>query len=55
MKKITYCEPPYQSLPQMCDNCGNNIEDGDECWYHGEGTYTCSKKCANEFEGIDDE
>lgn len=50
MKKIIYSEPPYQHLPMLCEICGNEINDGDECYYHGDGVYTCSKECANEYE-----
>lgn len=50
-KKITYSMPPWTSFPHMCDNCGNNIDDNDECYYHGDGVYTCSIECAKEWEG----
>jgi hypothetical protein len=50
MKKIIFSENPNQSLPQLCDICGQEISDGDECYYHGEGVYTCSKECAEKFE-----
>ena len=41
-KKITYSESPTQSLPQLCEVCGCEISDGDECWYVGQGIYICS-------------
>lgn len=35
----------------MCGNCGANIEDGDDCYYHGEGVFTCSLECAKNYDG----
>ena len=26
--------------------CGTELEDGEEYYYHGNGIYTCSEKCA---------
>jgi len=49
-KKIKYYNET-SGMPEMCVECGNNIEDGDECYYHGEGVYTCSIECADEYEG----
>ena len=49
-KKIIYWQPPSQSMPEMCAECGNNIEDGTEAYYHGDGTYTCSRECAEAFD-----
>ncbi len=51
MKKIIYSEPPWQDLPQLCEMCDQEISNGDECYYHENGIYTCSKKCAEKFEG----
>lgn len=50
MKKITYSEPPWQNLPQLCEICGGEIQSGDECYAHGQDVYTCSKECAEKFE-----
>ena len=50
MKKIIFNEPPYQNLPQLCEICGEEINDGDNCYYHGQQIYTCSKDCADKFE-----
>ena len=41
-KKINYSESPSQLLPQLCEVCGCEISDGDECWYVGQGIYICS-------------
>jgi hypothetical protein len=47
-KKITY-NNPYSSMPAICEVCGRDIEDGDECWYVGDGTYICDNdKCIKE-------
>ena len=51
MKKIIYNEPPWLDIPPLCEICGEEIEQGDECYYHGPGIYTCSEECANEFDG----
>ena len=50
MKKLIYREPPYLELPKLCEVCGEEISGGNEVYYHGEGVFTCSKECAEEFE-----
>ena len=50
MEKIIYFELPKRTPPRLCDECGNQIEDGDECFYHWQGFYICSKECADKFE-----
>jgi len=50
-KKITYCEPPTQSLPTTCEICGDEISSGDECWYVGQGVYVClQEECLKKWE-----
>lgn len=53
MKKITISIPDWK-FPDYydCEECNNKIEDGDEGYWHGNGTYTCSLECAKKFEGI---
>lgn len=41
-KKITFSESPTQNLPKLCEVCGCEISDGDECYYVGQGVYVCS-------------
>lgn len=53
-KKITY-NNPYSAMPTICDICGDNIEDGDDCWYVGDGTYICDNdECIKEWENDND-
>ena len=50
--KITYRQPDWKfgSDDTCCEQCGEWIDDGDECFYHGDGLYTCSRECAEKFE-----
>lgn len=50
MKKQIFRESPTQSLPQLCEMCGNEISDGDECYYMGDGVFICEEdKCVEEW------
>lgn len=51
--KITFSESPTQNLPQLCEVCGCEISDGDECYYVGQGIYICSSftdECIKKWE-----
>ena len=50
--KIVYRQPDWKfgSDDTCCEQCGEWIDDGDECFYHGDGIYTCCKECAEKFE-----
>ncbi|MCL4417497.1 MAG: hypothetical protein M1365_12535 [Actinobacteria bacterium] len=52
MKKIIYRTPEWKfaSDDTCCEVCGEWIDDGDEAYWHGNGTYTCSYKCAKKLE-----
>ena len=47
--KLTYIEVSQEGIIS-CEQCGKPIEVGDACYYHGDGGYTCSIKCADEYE-----
>lgn len=51
MIKIIYTEPPWSHLPQLCECCDNEIDNGDECYYAGDGVYLCSLECVNKWNG----
>ena len=49
----SFSENPNQSLPTLCEICGCEISDGDECWYVGDGVYICSSftdECIKKWE-----
>jgi len=41
-KKIVYQEPPWNHFPPLCEECGCEINEGDECYYEGEGAFLCA-------------
>jgi len=53
IKQIVYRESPTQDLPQLCEMCGEEISEGDKCYYVGDGVYIClsfQDKCINEWD-----
>ena len=49
-KKIVYYLPEWKVLPDFCPECGQDLEDGEKYYYHGQGVFTCSKECAEDYE-----
>jgi len=47
---ITYSKPDWKDEMDMCEVCGEWIDDGDEVWYHGDGVFTCSEDCRDQYD-----
>ncbi|MFA6000482.1 MAG: hypothetical protein WC783_05960 [Candidatus Paceibacterota bacterium] len=47
---ITYEKFPHKEESDLCEVCGAWIDDGDEVWYHGDGVFTCSEDCRDEYD-----